>query len=245
MRMPPNQEEVRQAAGVDLASMEGGMRMPPNDAHEHPNGGRHAHACRITVDAPHRPPASMEGGMRMPPNLQDQGAATVAHAHASMEGGMRMPPNRPWLAPVHGVDCFNGGRHAHAAECRRPGSHTMLQWRAACACRRMSGRRTELRTPTPLTLQWRAACACRRIGQCPTWSSPRPAPSMEGGMRMPPNRHHREAKRSSCSAFNGGRHAHAAESPHRAPSARSAAAFNGGRHAHAAESGWPAPRRLR
>ena len=103
MRMPPNQEEVRQAAGVDLASMEGGMRMPPNDAHEHP---------------------------------------MVA-----------------WWT---------------------------LQWRAACACRRIPG--PNLVTVGANKLQWRAACACRRI-RCSTVQriGDTHHASMEGGMRMPPN----------------------------------------------------------
>ena len=61
-----------------------------------------------------------------------------------MEGGMRMPPNP---TDVGGQFSFN----------------LVLQWRAACACRRMrlSGRE---HNPGP-PLQWRAACACRRIAQ--------------------------------------------------------------------------------
>ena len=61
--------------------------------------------------------ASMEGGMRMPPN-QETPQHQDTDSQASMEGGMRMPPNRQ--------------RTPHPLP-----SSGMLQWRAACACRRI------------------------------------------------------------------------------------------------------------
>ena len=65
------------------------------------------------------PGPSMEGGMRMPPN--HIGPREVGGGvDPSMEGGMRMPPNSrlTWMSlPL--MD---------------------LQWRAACACRRIMGR---------------------------------------------------------------------------------------------------------
>ena len=179
-----------------------------------------------------------------------------------MEGGVRTPPNavRPATARSPGLN-FNGGRRAHAAEflhrkpvgfptrtsmeggvrtppnmpliwpLRRPVA--LLQWRAACARRRIRRPRrppADRRTP----LQWRAACARRRIllgcrqgrACCRT--------SMEGGVRTPPNSPTQAAMsarsslqwRAACARrrirrglvgtrggphFNGGRRAHAAE----------------------------------
>ena len=127
---------------------------------------------------------------------------------------MRMPPNSHqganWPPPV------------------------LLQWRAACACRRIIlwGRRIALAA----TLQWRAACACRRIAgaEARTVSANRPSmeggmrmppnglaavlrfvagdPSMEGGMRMPPNRPRHQRLGALRDPSMEGRHAHAAES---------------------------------
>ena len=186
------------------------------------------HESRCTPARSSAHGASMEGGMRMPPNHQGQ-----ARTRASMEGGMRMPPNSCYL--VDGQQFLT------------------LQWRAACACRRISHAqrdRAELRAS--------------------------PA-SMEGGMRMPPNESFLtpRAYHGCKPGFNGGRHAHAAESPNssqagRHPVGRSASMeggmrmppnpvigrggrlqtsglrFNGGRHAHAAEldrTGGRGPRR--
>ena len=61
-----------------------------------------------------------------------------------------------------------------------------LQWRAACACRRIED--VPVGVSPEVRLQWRAACACRRIGAVTV---------------MP---------LSVSLGFNGGRHAHAAES---------------------------------
>ena len=154
------------------------MRMPPNSIARVAlnvlrsafNGGRHAHAAeslatirisrrsmspsmeggmrmppnRPTPPSGHGGPvASMEGGMRMPPNRDDE-VACGTQLEASMEGGMRMPPN-PRSVTLG------------------PSRRRRLQWRAACACRRIHGPATR-----------------PRIGPA--------APSMEGGMRMPPNR---------------------------------------------------------
>ena len=160
-------------------SMEGGMRMPPNRSGEGQhvrvvrepfNGGRHAHAAESGAPA----------------------LAITAACAPSMEGGMRMPPN---------------GRR-----CGIVTSVLRLQWRAACACRRIAA--TVAPDASSLFLQWRAACACRRIrhlrrqpmvpgpfnggrhahaAELPDVDRHRPrrghGPSMEGGMRMPPNRH--------------------------------------------------------
>ena len=104
MRMPPNRCDVGDPAAGRVASMEGGMRMPPNYlltwSREADgtcfNGGRHAHAAESDVQALRRRVggASMEGGVRMPPNRRPISAEHAAAAsRASMEGGMRMPPN--------------------------------------------------------------------------------------------------------------------------------------------------------
>ena len=53
MRMPPNRQRPAPHGGRYQASMEGGMRMPPNGGADHGlvgahlrfNGGRHAHAA--------------------------------------------------------------------------------------------------------------------------------------------------------------------------------------------------------
>ena len=61
---------------------------------------------------------------------------------------------------------FNGGRRAHAAECKDPlGAIVAL-----------------------VELQWRAACARRRIRRVAGWSPAEAFTSMEGGVRTPPNR---------------------------------------------------------
>ena len=113
---------------------------------------------------------------------------------------MRMPPNvgAAILPPDH---CRLQWRAACA--CRRIWvwlAHYQLlrslQWRAACACRRIRDTATDDRARL-LPLQWRAACACRRIT----------GPSGVGGVP-------------SGSPFNGGRHAHAAESPNNQPDRR-------------------------
>ena len=42
---------------------------------------------------------------------------STTQTYASMEGGMRMPPNlREPSGSLSDQTCFNGGRHAHAAE---------------------------------------------------------------------------------------------------------------------------------
>ena len=150
MRMPPN---CQPAGLVVAASMEGGM----------------THAAESLTDLIRlNTRASMEGGMRMPPNSS---AHVIVHSApfglASMEGGMRMPPNLERLVASCGLSArFNGGRHAHAAECLAA-------------------------VPNPTCLPLRG-CACRRTSLAvPRRSSP--AASMEGGMRMPPNHRVREA----------------------------------------------------
>ena len=174
------------------------MRMPPNcgrcrvgaQGRRGFNGGRHAHAaesgrrgslwCR---------PTGFNGGRHAHAAEFRAGVRAVPSAGASMEGGMRMPPNsEPEFAQCH---------------------LQVLQWRAACACRRITA--VTLQDGVITLLQWRAACACRRI-----WP-------------MVPHENWR-------SRFNGGRHAHAAESPATLCSSGHLAGFNGGRHAHAAES---------
>ena len=163
------------------------------------------------------------------------------HAHAAESSAPRDAARASGL-----LQCFNGGRHAHAAECS--------EWRPD-RLRRVPA------------LQWRAACACRRIPSAFNFvkQSGRWTASMEGGMRMPPNRILAAGSSTVTirSRFNGGRHAHAAESDPATPSrqtppvpasmeggmrmppnrqlrprfeCRSVPRFNGGRHAHAAES---------
>ena len=63
-------------------------------------------------------------------------------------------------------------------------------------------------------------------------------------MRMPPNSTSCVIAASAGSSFNGGRHAHAAESRTGRSTRPMCAPFNGGRHAHAAESGVAAGSRV-
>ena len=173
MRMPPNFAAQR-GPGGHHASMEGGMRMPPNWAKTRCalasvgfNGGRHAHAAESWTRWQRRDrvaDASMEG-MRM-----SGYSTTHIGIIASMEGGMRMPPNREFQRDLATADraSMEGG----------------------IACRRIASMEGGMRMPPN-----RRPLGARRA-------------SMEGGMRMPPNRVPRAGPR-----FNGGRHAHAAESP--------------------------------
>ena len=178
------------------------------------NGGRRAHAAECSGTSPRttRGSTSMEGGVRTPPNATSRQAIRGEawdfnggrRAHAaesgevaradlepptSMEGGVRTPPN----SSSSGVSPATGRLQWRAACARRriaddtPDLVTSitLQWRAACARRRMSRRPPSERTKS--LLQWRAACARRRI-------------------RGPTRGTH------IFRDFNGGRRAHAAES---------------------------------
>ena len=176
MRMPPN---LPVAAGrvvqID-ASMEGGMRMPPNGTgrpcREHlglasmEGGMRMPPNERPDVRGSGVPGASMEGGMRMPPNGDDTRDDLADYA-ASMEGGMRMPPNENFAAT-----------NAY---------YMLLQWRAACACRRIRTMHTARQDEFRFNGGRHAhaaefvACGSAVLGQ---------GASMEGGMRMPPNGGH-------------------------------------------------------
>ena len=82
-----------------VASMRGGMRMPPNQSTQGAlrfNEGRHAHAAESCLQGKRvAPRASMRGGMRMPPNHHVHQVSTKVST-ASMRGGMRMPPNSSW-----------------------------------------------------------------------------------------------------------------------------------------------------
>ena len=159
------------------------------------------------------------GGVRTPPSIEAAARASTPAAPPYSAACARRPPLKPFGEP----DRPGGGgirRRAHAAECHRhqadpaprrasmeggvrtppnraapPASRPSprLQWRAACARRRI-GSRLAAWTVKSL-LQWRAACARRRM------RASRPASE-------PP------------SGFNGGRRAHAAESHLRRPVGR-------------------------
>ena len=228
MRMPPN-AAVRLGSTLTAvtASMEGGMRMPPNRCW---TAGcstsllmlqwRAACACRrirhrSTARLQRQSSASMEGGMRMPPNRREVELLDALNG-ASMEGGMRMPPN-----------CRDGARGALQFGASMEGGMRMPPNRPVCV---VSGRGCAhasmeggMRMP-PNHHQRRVRVGAVRA-------------SMEGGMRMPPNGQPPVRRRWPSTRFNGGRHAHAAESHARMRgSGRGCARFNGGRHAHAAES---------
>ena len=202
----------------------------------------------------------------------------------------RMPGNR---STSLGRSCFNGGRHAHAAEygvllcgggllhasmeggMRMPPNRRRGYRRAPAVCASMEGgmRMPPNYQPVPRHHPGDRASMEGGMRMPPNhtliarhgWVQ---NASMEGGMRMPPNgdcggfigggdfgfnggRHAHAAESGSRpttgmfpTGFNGGRHAHAAECPDRRPRRRRGRRFNGGRHAHAAEwarcvSWWP------
>ena len=181
------------------------------------NGGRRAHAAESSEAAVAGGVAaepSMEGGVRTPPNRSCAAAARrsstlqwraacarrrirlgdlplLPRRDPSMEGGVRTPPNRRagWRC-CSAPRPFNGGRRAHAAESdpetRPPTMNQLLQWRAACARRRIGTRR--------------GVAACRRLpfnggrrAHAAEWGARLrvcahiDGPSMEGGVRTPPN----------------------------------------------------------
>ena len=246
MRMPPNHPTGTRWARRPRASMEGGMRMPPNvkvitgppkeyllqwraacacrrisvqptaTRTNSPlqwraacacrrigetrtrrrcrarrfNGGRHAHAAESAAfrcEGQADDGASMEGGMRMPPNLLialTRIALVVLQWRAAC-ACRRMRTQRLANRRERG---FNGGRHAHAAESSVPVGTNVNATASMEGGMRMPPNESSTSTMrSACTLQWRAACACRRI----------PAVGRPG----PPSR-----------SFNGGRHAHAAES---------------------------------
>ena len=141
---------------------------------------------------------SMEGGVRTPPNVRSH-SLDRPHPVTSMEGGVRTPPNRPICSSVRSACRLQWraacARRRIAAQSSAWAWRSALQWRAACARRRMPD--WMLHSVDHVPLQWRAACARRRMRRgC-------------RGSRRPPGH------------FNGGRRAHAAESV-RASSARQA-----------------------
>ena len=149
-RMPPRARATG-VANIE-ASMEGGMRMPPNRSS---SLHRQAQPCRQ--------PASMEGGMRMPPNPRPGRLRVPLRSRAACvaEWDWHERPGRAWR--------FNGGRHAHAAEfrelhtSRRPEPYPCFNGGRHAHAAELAGVHADATRSMGGVLQWRAACACRRM----------------------------------------------------------------------------------